>query len=94
MTEQHQLTDEIIEEIAIEKQWADNIGDVVFRHDDMRAAADWQLARVMAWLESNLGRTVYLKPEGFDLEPIWTVDVDDVLDDLKEAMRPQEGNND
>jgi hypothetical protein len=42
----------------------------------MRAAADWQLEQVLIWLDNEL-----LTDE---------IDVDDVLEDLKKAMRPQQ----
>ena len=42
MTDQHPLTDEIIEEIARFDP----------DEDDMRAAADWQLKQVLEWLKN------------------------------------------
>ena len=46
MTE-HRLTDEMCEVIATVNPWS---GDVVFRHGDIRAAADWQLEEMVnAW---------------------------------------------
>jgi hypothetical protein len=56
----------------------------------LRAAADWQLARVIEWLNDNLARGGYLYPEGYSS---YEIDVDDVIEDLKEAMRPQEENS-
>lgn len=53
--------------------------------DSMRTAADWQLGEVIEWLKSELGRGGYLKPEGYSG---YEIDVDDVIEDLKEAMRP------
>ena len=85
MAEQHPLTKEICKVLA-----SDDCGSVYYSHDDMRAAADWQLARVMAWLESELGRGCYLNPIGYDGHE---VDVDYVIEDLKQAMRPQEDNS-
>lgn len=87
MTKQRPLTDEICEVIATGNQWSGDIGDVIFRHEDMRAAADWQLGEVLNWLKSELGRGCYLSPLGYDGHE---VDVDYVLEDLKEAMRPQD----
>ena len=49
----HPLTDKIIESIALDAQWAGDIGDTVFRHSDMRKAADWQLKQVIKWLEET-----------------------------------------
>jgi hypothetical protein len=45
MTNQHPLTDEIIEEI--ENKFNCYV-------DDMRAAADWQLEQVIDWIETYL----------------------------------------
>jgi hypothetical protein len=87
MTEQHPLTKEVCKVLA-----SDECGSVAFSYADMCSAADWQLARVMAWLESELGCGGYLKPEGYSG---YEIDVDDVIEDLKEAMRPsqQQENN-
>jgi len=55
--------------------------------DNMRRAADWQLEQVIEWLKSERGRSYYLNSFGYyDHE----VDVEEVLEDLKEAMRPQQ----
>jgi len=79
--QQHPLTDEIILSIA------DEAYHLPGYQDDMRAAADWQLEQVLIWLKSDLGCSTYLQSKGYyDCE----IDVDDVLYDLKEAMRPQE----
>lgn len=53
MTKQHPLTDEIIESIALDAQWAGDLGDTVFRHSDMRKATDWQLEQVLRFMEEN-----------------------------------------
>ena len=52
--------------------------------DNMRAAADWQLEQVIEWLRHNLG-SVPLDPVGYSGHEI---DVDYVIEDLREAMRP------
>ena len=49
----HPLTDEIAENVAPMAQWAGDIGDTVFRHCDMRAAADWQLKQVVEWMKDG-----------------------------------------
>ena len=49
----HPLTDEMIENIAPDAQWAGDIGDTVFRHNDMRAAADWQLEQVIKFMKEH-----------------------------------------
>ena len=49
MTDQHPLTDEVIEEIA-HSGYIDDYGRYNYAADDMRAAADWQLEQVIqAW---------------------------------------------
>jgi hypothetical protein len=79
----HPLTDEIILSIA------DEAYHLPGYQDDMRAAADWQLEQVIEWLKSELGRLHYMIGVSYlDHE----IDVDYALDDLKEAMRPQEDN--
>ena len=77
----HPLTDETIENIAPSAQWAGDIGDTVFRHDDMRAAADWQLEQVIDWLKEC---------PSYDLETY--AGLGRMIQDLKTAMRPQEDN--
>ena len=72
----HPLTDEMIESIALDAQWAGDIGDTVFRHDDMRAAADWQLEQVIQFMEE------YERLFGGS----------GMIFILKDAMRPQEDN--
>jgi len=83
MTDQHPLTDEI----------CDQIQDSVHPCDpeNMRTAADWQLEQLIEWLKGNLGSCFYLEHYW---DGVSEVDVDYVLKDLREAMRPttQEGN--
>ena len=86
----HPLTDEMCEVIATGNQWSGDIGDVVFRHGDMRSAADWQLEQVIEWIKSELGRDRYLIPEGYVGSQ---VDVGYVVKALKEAMQPQQQEN-
>ena len=50
MTEQHPLTDEMMDKIHGDRYGYDNPYDEV----DMRAAADWQLEQVIEWLRRNL----------------------------------------
>tara|TARA_Y100000389_G_scaffold1496_1_gene1516 strand:+ start:512 stop:763 length:252 start_codon:yes stop_codon:yes gene_type:complete len=81
----HLLTDKIIE-----KQFGryDGIDDVmVYDEDDIRSAVDWQLEQVIDWLRNNLDESyiwAYVMPPG--------IDVESVIDDLKQEMRPQENN--
>jgi len=87
----HPLTDEIIEEIAEDVFYYD-YSIPIFRCD-MRAAYDKgrddQLEQVIEWLRHNLG-SVPLDPVGYSGHEI---DVDYVIEDLKQAMRPQEDNS-
>ena len=53
MTEQHPLTDEMCEVIATGNQWSGDIGDVVFRHGDMRAAYDLAIDRCIERLSEE-----------------------------------------
>ena len=75
----HPLTDEMIENIAPDAQWAGDIGDVVFRHSDIRTAADWQLEQVIEWIKEC---------PNYDLET--HAGLGRMIQDLKAAMRPQE----
>ena len=76
MTEQHPLTDKI----------CDQIQDSVHPCDpkNMRAAADWQLKQVIKWLHS-MNQYEYLYAYPVDPE----LDKDELIADLKKAMRPQ-----
>ena len=84
MTDQHPLTDEVIEEIARFDPDA----------DDMRAAfdkgADWRLEQVIKWLKGNLGSSLYLEPIGYIGSE---EDIHYVIEDLQEAMRPTQEEN-
>jgi hypothetical protein len=57
-----------------------------------RAAADWQLEQVIEWLKVNLMKHdfhegyAYLYDDCSNAE----IEVDKVLEDLKQAMRPQQ----
>lgn len=90
MTE-HQLTNEIIEEIATGKQWADNIGDVVFRHGDMRAAYDRAIDCFSDWIRENGYEYV-----SYHYELGVETDFERMIADFNQAMRPtqqQQENN-
>ena len=84
MTEQHPLTDEIIEEIA---QFEPDLTDPLRlnRTNDMRAVADWQLEQVIEWIKNCRDYDLfYIKDRAlmnFKMRR-----------ELKKAMRPQ-GNN-
>lgn len=79
----HPLTDEMCEAIPHVIQWSGDIGDVVFRHDDMRAAADWQLEQVIEWIKEC--------PDCYDLD--FHSESQRMIADLKQAMRPQQQEN-
>ena len=52
---------------------------------EMRAGADWQLEQVAAWLQDNLGSSMYLQmAEDNGIE----VNVSYVIQHLREEMRP------
>jgi hypothetical protein len=93
MTNQHPLTDEI----------CDQIQDSVHPCDpeNMRTAADWQLEQVIEWMEVNLMNHDFYKGYAYlyDNFPNVYIKEDELLEDLREAMRPtttttQENNND
>ena len=71
----HPLTYEICDQIQ-DSPYPINI-------EDMRAAADWQLERVVEWLEDVAG---------YDL--IYPNDCDNMIQHLKKAMRPQQQQED
>lgn len=91
--QEHPLTDETMERIAINAHWSGDIGDVVFRHDDMRSATDWQLEQVIEWLKVNLMKHNYYEGYAYisdDYDSNAEIEVDKVLEDLKRAMRPKQ----
>jgi hypothetical protein len=85
----HPLTDDIIESIALDAQWAGDIGDTVFRHSDMRAAydkgADWQLEECINELNGVLS-LFQLSGKINEAERLSLLNV------FKNAMRLQEDN--
>ena len=81
MTDQHPLTNQIIEKIAEDVFYYDH--SIPISKIDMRAAADWQLDKVLEWLNENLSNytdDTYLG----DCYPLHMLERH-----LKEAMRPQ-----
>ena len=79
----HPLTDDLAEDIAPDAQWAGDIGDTVFRHSDMRKAADWQLKQVKKKVKSNLKvwrRSGY--GAGADAAEVF-------FEEVMQALRPQ-----
>ena len=84
MTDQHPLTDDMC--LAID----DNPSIAYMRswRSSMRTAADWQLEQVIDWLHNNLDEN-YIWADVFPPG----INVESVIDDLKQAMRPQEDNS-
>lgn len=78
----HPLTDEIMVKISHKCQWSSDIGDTVFRHVDMRCAADWQLKQDIEFFKNFLVVSLGI--------PSTTADL--MAQDFKRAMRPQEDN--
>ena len=77
----HPLTDEICRQIADTKDRPFTSIEM----NNMRVAADWQLEQVIAWLEDNLGSSMYLQlVEDSGTE----VNVGYVIQHLREEMRP------
>jgi hypothetical protein len=91
MTEQHPLTDEMCEVIATGNQWSGDIGDVVFRHGDMRAAYDWAIDCFSDWIRENGYEYV-----SYHYELGVETDFERMIADFNQAMRPtpqQQENN-
>jgi len=85
MTEQHPLTDEIIEKIAEDVFYYDH--SIPIFKIDMRAAADWQLTKVLEWLDKNLSKfTINSYTGEFKT-------MNKLPEHLEKAMRPQEDNS-
>ena len=81
MTNQHPLTDEICDEISLR-----GISITMpIERSNMREAADWQLEKVMEWLKDHLGVMSYVWADDVTA---WGIDVESVIVDLKQAMRP------
>ena len=77
MTKQHPLTDDICEELTPTYPLEE-------LNYYMRAAADWQLERVIKWLYDNLDEY------STDTDPGFFWPMSRLLPDLEKAMRPQE----
>jgi len=81
----HSLTDKIIS-----NQFGryDGINDeIVYDEDDIRAAADWQLDKVLEWLDKNLSKfTINSYTGEFKT-------MNKLPEHLEKAMRPQENNS-
>ena len=89
----HPLTDEMIEKIEM------RFGGPCERCNNdmnMRAAADWQLEQVIEWLKANLMKRhpddnfVYIYD---DYTRIAEIEMDLLIKDLRQAIRPQQQEN-
>ena len=80
MTEQHPLTDEMLDSIA---PWP--INRLPGEYVSMRSVADWQLEQVIKWLKFD-----YLVDPSLSLEVKHRSDWWKIADALEKAMRPQE----
>ena len=74
----HPLTDEMMEAIHGNRPGYSN----PFDEDDMRAAADWQLERDAEYWTIVLKKAKFIPPQT----------VDYIIEEFKQAMRPQEDN--
>ena len=85
----HPLTDEMVQEVEGRIRDCNLMGVepdlAIFLRSAYDKGADWQLRQVIDWLCGNLHRLNYLEPVGYSGAKI---DVDYVIDNLKEAMRP------
>lgn len=61
MTDQHPLTDELIDELAAKFMSEPSSEQVVNRDHDMRAAADWQLTQVLEFIAADPMLGEYVK---------------------------------
>jgi len=73
MTDQHPLTDDIIR--YDKKLGCQDFGTWIYTENDLRAVADWQLQRVLRWLnEAIYERSLH--------------EAEDLPEELAQAMRP------
>jgi hypothetical protein len=88
----HPLTKEIMYNIQMYNIHRNHAGySDPFSEDDMRAAADWQLQKVIEWLRSNLVSGGYIDISYIDIDNFhdYSIDIDDIVHDLKNDLRPQ-----
>ena len=86
----HPLTDKILDKFGTDdQQFAFELATKweptrIYLDDDMRYAADWQLEQVMNWLDKHL---INYSDDDYCGR---CASINDLEDDLKKAMRPQE----
>jgi len=90
MTDQHPLTDHIIDTFdSYQNNGFEDVGECNsgFIYDDLRAAADWQLEQVLEWLKTN---TEDYLMEDYLMEDYYSTYflTEAFIEDLKKAMRP------
>ena len=81
----HPLTDEMCEVIATGNQWSGDIGDVVFRHSDMRATYDLAIDHFSKWIYEN-GAEYFIQHHEHNIQ----TDLDTIIADFRKSMRPQQ----
>ena len=60
----------------------------------MRAAADWQLEQVIKWIQERVTPDSYYSEIDGNGDELWSyIITDSIVDDLSEAMRPQQQEN-
>ena len=60
----------------------------------MRAAADWQLEQVIKWIQERVTPDSYYSEIDGNGDELWSyIITDSIVDDLIEAMRPQQQEN-
>ena len=82
----HPLTDEICEELAD----TEDRPFTAIEMDNMRAAADWQLEQVLEWMKVNLMKHDFYEGYAYLYDDCSQAYIreEELLKDLKEAMRP------
>jgi hypothetical protein len=94
----HPLTDKIIDKFGTDdQQFAFELATKweptrIYLDDDMRAAADWQLEQVIEWMKVNLMKHDFHEGYAYLYDDCSNAYIreEELLKDLREAMRPQE----
>ena len=85
MTDQHPLTDSFLQSYY-------KYGDGPYDEDQMRDVADRQLDQVIEWMEVNLMKHDFYEGYAYLYDDCSQAYIreEELLEDLREAMRPQE----